>query len=97
MTSLIARIPMDVFVPLVALLLVMVAYSVEAAAYYCFAGGYYRTGPAILRERWQTTAPADRIRETIRPLLSADQLVGRESAEGLGRDGGGRLQHRQLG
>ncbi|MCZ6817304.1 MAG: hypothetical protein O7F76_11515 [Planctomycetota bacterium] len=83
MTSLIARIPMDILVPLVALLLVMVAYSVEAAAYYCFAGGYYRTGPAILRERWQTTAPADRIRETIRPLLSADQLVGRESAQGF--------------
>ncbi len=76
-------IPMHVLVPLVALGLAMVAYLVEVAAYYGFAGWYYRAGPAILRERWQTTAGDAQIREAIRPLLGADQLVGRESAEGF--------------
>ena len=56
MTSLTARIPMDILMPLVILMVLMAVYFVEAAAYYLFAGRYYRTGPAILRERWQTTA-----------------------------------------
>ena len=38
MTSFTARIPMDVLVPLVMLVVVMAAYFVEAAAYYRFAG-----------------------------------------------------------
>ena len=83
MTSFAARIPMDLLVPLVTLALVMGVYSVEVVAYYCFAGWYYRTGPAILRERWQTTALDAQIRQAIRPLLCADELVGRESAEGF--------------
>ena len=83
MTSFTARIPIDVLVPLVTLAVVMAAYSVEVAAYYCFAGWYYRTGPAILRERWQTVAVNAQIRQAIRPLLSADGLVGRESAQGF--------------
>ncbi len=83
MTSFTARIPMDVLVPLVTLVVVMAAYFVEVAAYYRFAGWYYRTGPAILRERWQTAAVDAQIRQAIRPLLSADGLIGRESAEGF--------------
>ncbi len=83
MTSLAARIPMDLLVPLVTLAVVMGVYSVEVVAYYGFAGWYYRTGPAILRERWQTTALDAQIRQAIRPLLGADELVGRESAEGF--------------
>ena len=83
MTSFAARIPMEVLVPLVMLVVVMAAYFVEVAAYYRFAGWYYRTGPAILRERWQTTAEDAQIRQAIRPLLRADELVGRESADGF--------------
>ena len=83
MTSFAAGIPMDVLVPFVTLLVVMVVYAVEVVAYYRFAGWYYRTGPAILRERWQTTAVDAQIRQAIRPLLGADNLVGRESAEGF--------------
>ena len=83
MTSFTARIPMDVLVPLVALAVVMVAYFVEVAAYYRFAGWYYLSGPAILRERWQTTGKVEQIRQAIRPLLDADELVGRESAQGF--------------
>ncbi len=82
MTLFSTRIP-DVLVPLVMLVVVMAAYFVEVAAYYCFAGWYYRTGPAILRERWQTVAVDAQIRRAIRPLLRADELVGRESAEGF--------------
>ena len=83
MSSLTANIPMDVLVPFVTLLLVFGVYSFEVAAYYLFAGWYYRTGPAILRERWQTTAVDAQLRQAIRPLLGADKLVGRESAEGF--------------
>ncbi|MCH7591545.1 MAG: hypothetical protein IH989_02030 [Planctomycetes bacterium] len=83
MTSFAARIPMDLFVPLVTLAVLMAVYSAEVVAYYRFAGWYYRTGPAILRERWQTTAVDAQIREAIRPLLGADELVGRESVEGF--------------
>lgn len=83
MTSFIANIPTSVLVPLIALLAVMGVYSVEVVAYYRFAGWYYRTGPTILRERWQTTAVDAQIRQAIRPLLGADELVGRESAEGF--------------
>ena len=83
MTSLVSRIPMNVLVPLVTLLVVFGVYWFEVAAYYRFAGWYYRTGPAILRERWQTTAVDAQIRQAVRPLLGADELVGRESAEGF--------------
>jgi hypothetical protein len=83
MTWFTARIPMNVLVPLVTLVVFMAVYFVEAAAYYFFAGWYYRTGPAVLRERWQTAAVEGQIRQAIRPLLSADKLVGRESAEGF--------------
>ena len=83
MTSFAARIPMDVLLPLVTLAVVMAAYVVEAAAYYCFASWYYRTGPAVLRERWQTAAADVQIRQAIRPLLDADGLVGRDSVDGF--------------
>ena len=83
MPSFTAGIPMNVLVPLVTLAVVMTVYLVEAAAYYRFSGWYYRTGPAVLRERWQTTAEDGQIRQAIRPLLGADELVGRESTEGF--------------
>ncbi len=83
MTALTARIPTDILMPLIMLAVVMAVYFVEAGAYYLFAGWYYRTGPAILRERWQTTAVDAQIRQAIRPLLGADGLVGRESAKGF--------------
>ncbi len=83
MTSAAVSIPMDVLLPFGTLLVFMAVYFVEVAAYYCFAGWYYRTGPAILRERWQTTATEEQVRQSIRPLLGADQLIARESAEGF--------------
>jgi len=83
MPSLIAGIPMYVLQPLAAWAMVMTVYFIEAVAYNRFAGWYYRNGPAILRERWQTTAADDQIRTVIRPLLAAGEFVGRESSEGF--------------
>ncbi len=74
---------MDLLVAMAIFLVVMSVYVVEVVAYYRFAGWYYRTGPAILCERWQTTAVDAQIRQAIRPLLGADELIGRESAEGF--------------
>ena len=83
MSSIFDNIPMDVLVPFVTLLVVFGVYCFDVAAYYLFAGWYYRTGPAILRECWQTTAVDAQLRQAIRPLLGADGLVGRESAQGF--------------
>lgn len=76
-------IPLGILMPFVTLLVTMAVYGVEVVAYYRFSGWYYRTGPAVLRERWQTTATVSQIRQAIRPLLSADNLVGCESSEGF--------------
>ena len=73
----------QVLLPLVALMLVMVVFAVETALYFSFNAWYYRTGPAVLRERWQTSGPVDQVRSAIRPSLRADGLVGRESREGF--------------
>ncbi len=83
MTSLTAAIPTVILFPLLMLAAFMIVYLIETVAYYSRAGWYYRTGPAILRERWQSAANAEQVREIIRPLLRADQLVGRESADGF--------------
>ena len=83
MTFFSVTIPIDMLMALLMFMVVMAAYLIEVAAYYRFARWYYRTGPAILRERWQTAAEDGQIREVIRSVLSADELVGRESTEGF--------------
>ncbi len=83
MTSFLSRIPTDLLVPLILIVVFEMALWFEAAAYYRFAGWYYRNGPAILRERWQTTADAAQIRQAVRVVLDADNLIGRESVDGF--------------
>lgn len=83
MNSFIAGIPTYLLLTLVAFAILMTIYLVEVVAYYRFARWYYRTGPAILRERWQTSATETQIRQIIRPLLETGELVGRESAHGF--------------
>ena len=73
---------MDVLVSMVTPVIVMAVYFVEVAAYYQLAGWYYQTGPAVLRERWHTTAVDARIRQDFRRLVGTDELIGPESAEG---------------
>lgn len=83
MVSFFVAIPTPVLVPLIMLALVMVVYCVEAVAYYRLVFWYYRSGPDIHRERWQTAANDEPLRDAIRPLLDADGLVGRESRQGF--------------
>jgi hypothetical protein len=83
MTPLITRIPTHVLLPLITLAVFMVIYLVEVVSYYWFNGWYYRTGPAILRERWQTTATAVEVRQLIGPIMKDKGYVGRESVHGF--------------
>jgi hypothetical protein len=76
-------IPTHVLLPLAALILVMIVFGIETAWYYAFAAWYYRSGPAIVRERWQTMGTVDQVRDAIRPQLTTEGLVGRESDEGF--------------
>ena len=76
-------IPTNILLPLSAMIVTTLVYFVEAAAYYGFVGWYYRWGPAILRERWQTSGSVEQVRAAVRLHLIADGLVGRETRHGF--------------
>ncbi len=66
-----------------AFVLIMVVHVIEVSAYYHLSGWYYRRGPAILRERWQTRGSVDQVLGAVRAQLGADGLVGREVSGGF--------------
>ncbi len=78
-----SRISTELLVSLVMLVAAMVVYVAEAMAYYRLMRWYYRAGPAIVHERWQTSADIVQVRAAIRPLLDTSDFVGRESSEGF--------------
>lgn len=63
---------------LVGLLVCGISYLIEIGLYCCFSARYYGSGPALVREQWQTNASAEQVRQVIRGLLNQDGLVGRE-------------------
>ena len=69
--------------PLVLGCLVVVASMLEIAWWLRLHPWYYRTGPRICAERWQTAGTSDQLREAIRPALNTEAWVGREATEGF--------------
>lgn len=57
-----------------------IPYAIETYGYYRHRLWYYRWGPTITRERWQTSATPDQVRAAIRPVLDAPPLTGKEVA-----------------
>jgi hypothetical protein len=76
-------IPIHILLPVCAVVLLLLAFGIEASCYLAFLSWYYRSGPAICRERWQTSGTVDGVRSAIRPWLRADGLVGWEAPEGI--------------
>ena len=69
--------------PLVVNFLIIIAALLESAWRQRFDRWYYESGPAIRRERWQTSGTDDQIREAIRSVFHAKGWAGREYAEGF--------------
>ena len=72
-----------VYWPLVLGCLVVAASLLEIAWWLRMHPWYYRTGPKVCGERWQTAGADDQLREAIRPVLNTDAWVGREASEGF--------------
>ncbi len=69
--------------PIVVGSLVAVASVLEVVWWLRFDPWYYRTGPKICSESWQTSGRGEQLREAVRPVLTTGGWVGRESPGGF--------------
>ena len=65
------------------MLFVFVAYLVEVIAYYSFSEWYFRVGPGLVKERWQTSGTVEDVSCAVGFHLNADGLVGRQRSRGI--------------
>jgi hypothetical protein len=56
---------------------------IETYLYYRFNEWYYRSGPAVVRESWQTKGSVEAVYRAVRPHLRADGMAGAERSAGF--------------
>lgn len=71
------------FVVMLSLVLVLLLSLIECVLFFVFHAGYFRRGPTMVREEWQTNRPAAEVSRVIWKHLDADRLVGRERQGGF--------------
>ena len=65
--------------PLVVGFVVAIASFLEMSWWRRFDAWYYRTGPTVCREVWQTCGTLEQVTEAIRPVLDQEGWTGRET------------------